>query len=669
MPKLAKQDDTPQLYQPTDREAEIIGAIWSQWEKARGQRMSTYRYFNDRDFETYVNDSVDRFNGYIEPRLDPAGDWGAKVFNNVTRNKSVAIIAQITAERTKPEFFPQNQDDPEDIRAAQLIERLEQATYFKNKDDEQQFYATLEAAVKGTAIGYEGYKLERREIKEITKYNLETGEVEYETKTIDDWDDVFGDVIPLFDFYPGNIWVRDIQRQPFIFWRTVMDEDQFQQEYGGYRHANLVRGRVMADLSTTDDRSRETLGSAEDGSVTFERISSDIREGQVEVLKYFNRFTDEFHILANAVLLTRTVSPFPWDHKMYPFWKAIFEPFSIDFFYGKSLPDKLRSNQDVLNTLYRMMLDQSYLSINPPIFTTSVEDIRDEGLWPGRRLPVDDIGNTKVFEIPAPNQAHFSIIKMVEDNMNKEAIDDPSSGTTGSRTTAFEVGVAKEAAQKLLSLFLRCMEWGVRDKAELRVKNILQFYRLPRIKELANGDEVLSYRQVIMDQTTLKDGTRGRHVIQIVGPEQRLPTPPEITQQEVGLLVKTGQNVAYSFITTQKLRSLDLKITIVPNSSVKMSKALQRALELEYQQRVNLLYPDMLNREEAFRQFNEAFDKNPEKMISGGGEMPPGATPPGGVQPKEGMVGPAVTTPNSAATAGVPNANTTQNSLRNVPVA
>jgi hypothetical protein len=654
MPELLKKEEETVIYSPSEKEQKIIDAIWSRWQKANDQRTQSYRYFNDRSLIEYVNDSVDRFNGYIEPRMDPAGDWGAKVFNNVTRSKTVAIIANITAERVRAEFFPQDQLSQDDMRAAQLIKHVEDYTYYKNKDDQQQFFTTLEAAVKGTAIGYEGYKLDKRKIKEIEDFNPETGEVKFKDSEITDWDDVYGENIPLFDFYPGNIYEREMQKQPFVIWRTVLDEDVFRAEFEKYKNVD----KVQTSAQMMGVETQENSGDDE------KYVTEGVKDDMIEVIRYFNKWTDEFHIIANGVLLTKTSSPLPWDHKSYPFWSTIFEPFAEDFFYGKSVPDKMRSNQDILNTLYRMMLDQTFLSINPPILTQGVENIRDEGLYPGRRISMDDVGNSKIMEIPGPQPAHFQIMKMVEDNLKKESLDDPSSGTSGSRTSAFEVGVSKEAAQKLLSLFLRCLEWGVRDKTELRVKNILQFYRLPKYGEL-DPSGLEAYRRVVIDDTNLADGTKGRQVIQMTPSEDKLPTKNQITGAEVEYM-KQGENVAFSFMTTDLLKNLDLKIKIIPNSSLKMSEALKRALELDYQGKVTQLYPDMLNREEGFREFNEAFDKDPQKMKMQSPSptpMEPGAPAGPGAGPS---AGPSSMTPNSAAAAGVPTANSTSNSMRNM---
>jgi hypothetical protein len=115
-----------------------------------------------------------------------------------------------------------------------------------------------------------------------------------------------------------------------------------------------------------------------------------------------------------------------------------------------------------------------------------------------------------------------------------------------------------------------------------------------------------------------------------------------------------------------------------------MSEALQRALELDYQEKAALLYPDKLNRDEGWREFNESFDKDPQKMtnMNGGGASPLGSAQPAtmGSNPAQpfpppsipgiggSRSGPSGQSPNSAAAAGVPTPNTTQNSARNLAV-
>lgn len=617
-------------YKPTKEEDEKIGFIWERFQSADQVRKTPYRYFNDRSLIEYINDSVDRFNGYIEPREDPAADWGSKVFNNVTRNKTISIIAQATSERVKAEFFAQNRDNPEDRAAARISKKFDDHAAYINRDEEGQFLTCLEASVKGTVIGFESFKIDSRKVKELSGYDPNTAKVLWDEKTVTDWNDVYSEIIPLLDIYPGNIWERDIQKQPYIFWRTILSYDQFRTAFKKYPNSTKVPKAGQMMQGGTDETAKIPL-------------SVDLEGEDVEVIRYFCKNDDEFHIMANGVLLTQLDSFFPWNHKRYPFWKTIFEPFAIDFFYGKSLPDKLKSDQDVLNTLYRMMIDQTYLGINKPIVTSSVENLKDTYLFPGAKYEVDDVAQFREVEISDVSSSQFKMLELVQSSLTKSSIDDPSQGVAGSRSTAFEVGVAREAAVRLLSLFLRALESGVRDKTELRLMNQFQFYQLPeRVEEITGPEDAAffnKYKQIVLDKTVLSDGTVGTQVIRIVEDSEQVPDRMSLDQQETDLMGR-GSNVAFSYVTKQWLQDIELKVHIIPNSSVKMSEALQRATEIDYQKTAITLYPDIVNKAEMFRELNEVYDKDPNRMVAQSPEESAVQfTPPGGEQPASKPMG------------------------------
>lgn len=632
------------------REKEIINLVNERMFSAENIRRKSERYFNDRDLVEYVNSSVDNFNGYVQPRSEeeagPNFEWESKVFNDVTRRKTIAVVSQVSAELTKAEFFATSPDDPEQQAIARIAKSANHHAGYINKDHRQNFFVAFEAAVKGTYVGVETYMRSSRFVNEVTDFDPETGKIEYKKKEVTEWDDVYSGRVPLLDIYPGNQYEFDIQKQPWIIWRTVMLESDFQTEFGKYPNAKFVTGGSAGNI-IIDDKYKEVL-------------TNSITDQQVEVIRYFNRFTDEMHFVANrSILLTPLVSPFPWNHKKYPFYKVVFEPLAADFFYGKSLPDKLRNDQEVLNTLYRMMLDQTFLSIHKPIFSSSVEELQDRYLYPGAQIKVDDITQYKEFEISSPNSSQFSMLQYVEETMNKTSIDDATQGISGSNSTAFEVSIANESAKKVLNTFLRSLEWGTQDKIDLRLKNQFQFYQIPQVKDWANDKEeelFTKVRTIIARNQKLSNGTTGTHVVNIVEDEENLPSADTINNME-DQAAQQGKNVAYTYLTTEALNKFDVMVHIIPNSSLQMSEALKRALEIDYQDKVTKLYPDLLNRQEGFRELNEVYDKDSEKLImpppppqaapgtdqSGGqgagqGGMTPdqmqqAATPPGGDQP------------------------------------
>jgi hypothetical protein len=237
----------------------------------------------------------------------------------------------------------------------------------------------------------------------------------------------------------------------------------------------------------------------------------------------------------------------------------------------------------------------------------------------------------------------FNMLKLVQDSIDQSSIDDATQGISGSNSTAFEVSVAKEAATKLLALFIFALEDGMWQKIDLRLRNQFQFYQMPTVNDLLGLDDQSFYgefRSIVIPKTTLADGTTGTQVINVVPRPEDMPTQ-EILDMREGKLAEEGQNTAFTYVTIDWLNRLDVLVHIVPNSSIKMSEALQRALEVDFQAKTAELYPDIANREEMFRQFIEVYGKDPQKLIApmpqqqiGPDGQPIGqAVPPGGIQP------------------------------------
>ena len=67
--------------------------------------------------------------------------------------------------------------------------------------------------------------------------------------------------------------------------------------------------------------------------------------------------------------MTECDNPNPRIDKMLPFAKTIYEPINADgnFFYGKSLVNKLGPDQEVIDVLYQMIIDGTYLNLFKPI--------------------------------------------------------------------------------------------------------------------------------------------------------------------------------------------------------------------------------------------------------------------------------------------------------------
>ncbi|MDP1729382.1 MAG: hypothetical protein Q8L27_04220, partial [archaeon] len=478
-----------------------------------------------------------------------------------------------------------------------IFNKFLKSAAIKNDDDFQIILEMLEAGEKGTVIGFEDWFHNKCKIREITEQDPETGELKFKEKIVKKWNDVRSSLVNLEDFYPGNINVRPgkIQDMDDCFLRTIMAKDEFDAEFGKYTDADKV----------------ETITSLVNTSTPFWKQSNDVTDEYVEVLRYFNQRTDEYIIIANGIWINpvgkSTVSPLPWNHKKLPFWASVFEPLDANCFYGRSFIDKLISICDGQDALFDRILDQMTLAISKPIVTDGSATSLVKGfLQPQNVITVDWTNGRPNFEtvpIQDPSSVGLSLYQLMNQKSETASISsEVIGGSAMRRKTAEEVATQREAANQLVSLFLKFMEFGSRDKFRLRFANQLQFYSMP-IHDEDTGER---FKSIVLKNEELSNGKRGTIEISIV-----LQPSQERVEQTNKYLNKNNEIIE---ISPSFIRNYEYDIEVIAQSSIKMTEAQRQILELNYQKVMFELYPDMFNKEAGFEELNLKFGKDSSKM-------------------------------------------------------
>lgn len=623
---------------PSEEEQEVVGSVFGKFRNSADDRNRSFSYFDDSNLIDYINDSVRRFVTNVDIR-ENIEDWQAIVHNPFTRNKVLAILAKVVRVLPIAEFTARGD---EDTRKATILNDL--YTYAEDVDDyeELMMFLLLEAIVKGTGIGYEGMTRREKKIRIVKNVNDEiiiTEEVEKTTK-------LFGAVVPLEEFYPSTVGIRNIKSMPYCFWRREMTHSKFMADYGNYAKAQLVQPQ-------------RTWSPDEHKPYYVDYISTDVIDGNVEVIRYYNKDNDEYVIIANGIWLNpilkgkapkkdedgnmevetreEVISPLPFNHKELPFYDIKFDFYGADFFYGKSLPDRLKSLQDVLNVLNNMMLDQSFLSVFAPILTAGFDPIEDDYLRPGRRIPIDTQGlplNQAVMkmDVGTPNGWHQYILDYTKRIMEEASLDQVSSGTAGvgGRTTAQEVRIAADGVASMLGLFGRMVNYGVKRKAKLKSANALQFWtdkNSPMLEKILGGGgskEVKDAFNVFkINDTVLSTGKRGTRVIEMYADKSKMPTK---VQQQAKAAVATssaGKQVEYVAIDAEYLRDLDADVKLVTNPRSESTKEIEKAMQLEKVRVYMTFFPELVDKAELAAQTAEKMGDDPTKVFKSDMFNPP----------------------------------------------
>ena len=574
------------------------------WNEYKENRDQPIRFLSkngiNRNIRDYITDSVDRFNEYF-PKPSHKKDWQSNTFEPVTRDKIIAILGRMVSTRLSVGLELKSRslidmDQAEERR--QIFSDLLQSANNKNDDDTARVWEAFVALSQGTVIGYESWKKEAREVEYVKEVNPDTGEKKTEKVTIDKWDDVYGCKVPVLEFYPETIWVNNMVDLKRCFWVSQMKYTRFMDEFGKFENAkNVKEAGYYFGLD-----GYENWG-----------ISQDVKSTHVEVIRFYDEVDDKYGIWANGVEIY--YGCMPWNHKVLPFWHSIGEPINEDFFYGKSIADKLMSMQDLNNALLNGMLDQLYLSLKSPIFISGElnDDIRDGYLEPDRVYTAEQGTTVSKPMLGAIDQNAFNMLNLIKRSMESSSISEQAQGiATGGRKTRYEVQTLQEGALTIAGLFVVLLENALKRKYWLRMKNILQYYSMPRKDK--NGKA--KFKFIVLNDTKLTNGKIGKKMIEIVGDDTDLNSPEGLAQVGASMEGLTEYNPATSRIQPIQITrewllndEFDFEMTIAPFSSVKDSELDRKNKDIQFYQLTNgdPMFDQEMNKKDLAR----AFGKDP----------------------------------------------------------
>lgn len=647
-------------FTPSDTEQTIVEKTFDRFRNVADQRNKNFQYFDGLNLIEYINDSVRRFTTNVDER-DSLEDWQARVHDPFTRNKVLAVLGRVVANLPIAQFKSRGDEDP---RKGILLTNIYEYVEDKEDYDETMAHILLEAIVKGTAIGYEGVHRDIKKHRDVDGVGDEIIVTESEERRT-----LFPTtIVPLEDFYPSSVSIRTINKMPYCFWRTITTYSEFMADWGQYEKAKYV----VPKFSMTGDFATD------EKPFYFDFISQDVDDGNVELIKYYSQKDDEFIVIANGIWInpitgkgSEVISPVPFNHKRLPFFEVKFDFFG-DWFYGKSLPDRLKSLQDVLNVLTNMLLDQSFLTIFPPLLTNGADQIEDDYLRPGRRTQIDTQGQPlsdsfMKLDLGVPNSWHQYILEYTKRIMEQSSIDQVSSGQAGvgGRTTAKEIQTAADAVTQILGVFGMLVKYGIKQKAVLKGANILQFStdtKYPLVEKILGKEDagnLQKYFNVIkIDDTHLSDGKRGMKIIEIYADKKDMPTKSKLQARQMIAQANSGKPIEIVAVQPEYIRNFEYDVKIIANPKSEETKDLTKALQLEKVKTYLSFFPSIVDLNELAVQTAEIMGDDPTKIIK------QDILNPKPVNPEDN---PAAAGPESINPSGNPAQNTMQQQMGGAP--
>lgn len=566
-------------YIPTVGEEEAIKEVFETLDKGKTVIQKPYNYFNNRTLLEVIDDWTKRWNGYIPPMNPLLDQTQSQIFVNFTRNAIISYLAKVAMSPVKAKIIAVNKKSGLlDKAFADVLKDLNQYSLNAENGEQKFMQAALECCVKGTVVVYEGYLKNDQKVRIPDEFDFRTGKAKFKEETRTIFDNCFQKVIPLEDFYITNPFQPDVQKQPKIIWKELTSYFEAGLEFSHYPNWKYVTPGKYVTANDATTFYRETL-------------LTSLGKDQAEILKYYCRKENQHIIMVNGVILYD--GPIPFKDGRYPFAKTVNEPFGNDFFWGNGHPGKYMGEQDLINTFINLMADKTINSLVPTGLSSDLDDlVEDDVIQIGKIRKVQNVNNWEWWQAPevgSGEQNFFSqVLQLARESANTDA--GYSATPKGGKQTARQILQKQQEIQQKLSFNMNFLEDLERDRTDLRISHILQFYSIPKIEKITgkNGREIqkMVFRDAQLNETKLSDGETGNKVIKLVGKEylnadkrQKLADELSVIEAQADL---NGQNMEALAVIVDTFYDYNYEVQVVKYSSFEKNQALDQASRMEF---------------------------------------------------------------------------------------
>lgn len=614
--ETAVNNEITPVYVPDAEERIARNEVLTDYLTARTVSNKSYPQFNGRTLFECIDDWTKRWNGYVPPASVLIDRDQSRIFLNFTRNQIVSYLAKVALARVKAKIKAVNKKTGMmDEKMAEVFSDLNEYSLNEENGDARFMEAALECTTKGTVITYEGYRRQIEEMDVPEDFDAETGKIKTKKQERVVFDNCFQKVVPLEDFYVANPYEPDVQKQPFVIWREITTYEEARATYGHYDNWKyVVKGSYgMASDPTTFYRSK---------------VLSDLNADQVEILREYKRGKKPKHrVVINGVVLYS--GPIPFKDGKYPFAKGIFEPYEVAFFWGMGFPDKIMGEQDLQNTFINMMADKTFGSLLPYGMSSDLDDlIEDDILQPNKIRKVGDISKWKFDTLPGISAGEQGMFQLIM-NLARENSGDMTGAANaftpkGGKITARQAMLQQQEAMQRLGFSMNYLEDFERDRTELRLHHILQFFSIPKIEKITGrgGKEVeqLVYRDVRLDNVELSDGRKGSKVIKLVGdnvnnPNKRQQIADQLSVTEI-MGEENGTPTEALAVSIDTFYDYNFSVQVIKNSSYQKNQVLDQAVRHEYANFLISMIPVgmQFNWPEVVKYVSESYDVDSDRF-------------------------------------------------------
>ena len=595
--KEIDQVDSPNY---SEKEEIYLRGLRKRLETARNARDQSHDELDGMSYAEYFNLNERLANTFIEPKKNKEDN---NFQSGTIRTKLFALLSSVANLDLAGDISALDKNNLPIQSMGDAMEDVILKTNELDNDDEKKLLRQYELLKQGTCFVEEVWDERKKKAKKMEGKFKGKLNVEWTTKIEDAFARPSRNIIPGINVYLGDISKYDIKDQPFIFTVDKMP----------YSEAELVFGTW--DRWDNVPKSKTSFEDIEASSLINWRLLEEEKD-MVEIVRYQDKWNNEYAILVNGVLMTPAGLPMPWGYDEYNIAQQNLEPIHTKFAYGKSLVFRIRNKVAILDELMKLAVLKTQKSFMPPRYNISGRILTSRVFMPGKinhGIPPNSLPPIEG-EADGLDQAELAMIEQMQGSIDSETTSPIFQGQQPSgNPTATEIVELQRQAKQMLGLTIfavSMLEWKLEW---LRLQNLLVNWFNPTdtVVDAMRGEVKNKYREVSVQRPIEGEGMGTRMVI----PTDEVPTDGNAIMQAEDIYSKEiGQPVRFIFMNPEEVKSSKLcwQIVITPREkrTNETAKLLFRAEMADAQ-----MFGPLLNIPYLAERFATVWQEDPTKMF------------------------------------------------------
>ena len=570
-------------------------------ENARNQRDAQHQEFDGMSYSEYYNLNERLANTFIEPKNNKED---SNFQSGTIRTKLFALLSSVVNLDLAGDISALDKNGMKVQALGDAMEDVILKTNELDNDDEKKLLRQYELLKQGSVFVEEVWDERKKKEKKLDGKFSGKLDLKWDTKIKKAFAKPSRNIIPGLNVYLGDITKYNITEQPFIFTVDTMPYSEAELMFGEWdRWENVPKTKISFEDVNADQ------------GINWRLL--ELEKDQVEIVRYQDKWENEFAVVINGVLMTPTGLPLPWGYEDYNIAQQNLEPIHAKFAYGKSLVFRIRSKVAIYDEMMKLGVGKTQMSFKPTLLNNSGRILSSRVFMPGKVLHGIP-ANTITPAFPETSQgvttSELAMINSLQESIDAETTSPTFSGQQAKgNPTATEIVELQRQAKLMLGLTIfsvSMLEWKLEW---LRLQNLLVnwFNAQDKVVDEMRGEIKSKYRQTSVQRSIEGEGMGMRMII----PTDNVPTDSKAIMQAEDIYSKEqGMPVRFIFLNPEEVKSSKLCWQIVVTPREKRTSETQKLMHRAFMADAQMFGP-MLNLQYLGEDFATVWQKDPTKLF------------------------------------------------------